>query len=133
MAFETGETFSPSKKNPVSGATGLIQFMPKTAENLGTTTDDLAKMTAEKQLDYVKKYFGPYQNKMATLEDLYMAILWPSAVGKPNGTVIFQKPSAAYDQNSSLDRDKDGKVTKDEAGSFVRAELEKGLLPEHAG
>lgn len=39
MAFETGETFSPTIKNGAgSGATGLIQFMPKTAIGLGTTT-----------------------------------------------------------------------------------------------
>lgn len=28
MAFETAETFSPSVRNPLSNATGLIQFMP---------------------------------------------------------------------------------------------------------
>jgi hypothetical protein len=67
MAFETGETFSASVRNRASGATGLIQFMPSTARSLGTTTDKLAAMTAEDQLDYVRKYFAPYRNKMTTL------------------------------------------------------------------
>ena len=35
IAFETGESFSPSIRNKASGATGLIQFMPKTAKALG--------------------------------------------------------------------------------------------------
>ena len=39
MAFESGESFSPSVKNAAgSGAVGLIQFMPSTAAALGTTT-----------------------------------------------------------------------------------------------
>ena len=45
MSFETGHRFSPSVRNKASGATGLIQFMPKTAQSLGTTTDKLAAMT----------------------------------------------------------------------------------------
>lgn len=82
IAFETGETFSPTIKNAAgSGATGLIQFMPRTARNLGTTTDELARMTAVEQLDYVQKYFAPFKGKCKTLSDVYMAILWPAAVG----------------------------------------------------
>lgn len=72
MAFETGETFSPSIENAAgSGATGLIQFMPRTARGLGTTTEELAKMTAVKQLDYVERYFLPYRGRLSTLEDIY--------------------------------------------------------------
>ena len=37
-------------------ATGLIQFMPKTAKNFGTSTQELFKMDNVKQLDYVHKY-----------------------------------------------------------------------------
>ena len=95
MAFETGETFSASVRNRASGATGLIQFMPSTARSLGTTTDKLAAMTAEDQLDYVRKYFAPYRNKMTTLSDVYMAILWPAAVAKARGRSIVPSAVAA--------------------------------------
>lgn len=37
IALETGEKFNTSIKNPHSSATGLIQFMSDTAEDLGTT------------------------------------------------------------------------------------------------
>jgi hypothetical protein len=125
MAFETGETFTPSIKNS-TGATGLIQFTPATAIELGTGTDELAAMTAEDQMDYVEKYFDPYKNMLETVEDVYMAILWPAAIGKPNSWVLFSRPSPQYDRNSGLDTDKDGNVTKEEAAAMVRAKLRKG-------
>jgi hypothetical protein len=124
MSFETGETFSPSKQNRTSGATGLIQFMDFTARNLGTSLAELKRMTAVQQLDYVQKYFEPYKGRLRTLEDVYMAILWPKAVGKNNGYVLFALPTKEYRQNSGLDLNKDGKVTKFEAASFVRSKIE---------
>lgn len=132
MAFETGETFSPSIRNSASGATGLIQFMPSTARGLGTTTNDLAAMTAEQQLDYVERYFRGYANRLGTLEDVYMAILWPRAVGQPDSTVLFSQPSRAYTMNRGLDSNSDGSVTKTEAASPARRKLTKGQLPENA-
>src|SRR5437764_1478114 len=81
MAFETGETFSPSKKSLAgSGATGLIQFMPATAKSLGTTTGKLAAMSAVEQLDFVEKFLKPKAGNFNSLSDLYMAVLFPAAV-----------------------------------------------------
>lgn len=125
IAFETGETFSPSIQNP-NGATGLIQFTADTASELGTSTAELAAMTVVDQLDYVEKHFHPFRNLLETIEDVYMAILWPAAVGKSNSTVLFSQPSAQYDRNSGLDTDKDGCVTKEEAAAMVKAKLLKG-------
>jgi papain like cysteine protease AvrRpt2/transglycosylase-like protein with SLT domain len=139
MAFETGETFDPTIKNGAgSGAVGLIQFMPSTAKDLGTTTADLAAMTAEQQLDYVEKYMAAQRKargELATVEDVYMAILWPAAIGKSNSTVLFDKADTVhpkrYSQNAGLDKDKDGKITKAEAASMVVAKLAKGQKPEN--
>lgn len=137
MAFESGETFSPAVKNAAgSGATGLIQFMPSTAQALGTTTDELASMTAEEQLDYVETYFKPSRGKLTSLDDVYMAILWPAAVGKPSDYVLFAKDDPEhpkrYIQNAGLDFNQDGIITKAEAADKVRKKLEKGLLPQFA-
>lgn len=136
MAFETAETFSPAIKNAAgSGATGLIQFMPKTAEGLGTTTDALAAMSAVEQLDYVKKYFEPYKGKCKSLSDVYMAILWPAAVGKPEDHVLFDRATrpTTYEQNRGLDSDGDGQITKSEAAAKIQAKLEKGIQPGFRG
>jgi len=132
MAFETGETFSPSVKNS-NGATGLIQFLPDTAAELGTTTADLAAMTAVDQMNYVEKYFDPYRNRLKTIEDVYMAILWPAAIGKASSWVLFSKPSARYDRNSGLDTNKDGAVTREKAAAMVKAKLLKGRGAEYFG
>ena len=59
MSFETGGSFSPGIRNGAgSGATGLIQFMPATARELGTSTEALARMSATEQLEYVERYFA---------------------------------------------------------------------------
>lgn len=135
MAWESGRTFSASIINKAgSGATGLIQFMPTTARGLGTTTKELASMTAEDQLNYVWKYFAPYKGKLKTLSDIYMAILWPKAVGKPETYVLFDKAKqpTAYRQNAGLDTNKDGKVTKAEASRKLDAMLKEGMLPANS-
>lgn len=131
MAFESAETFSPAIRNAAgSGAIGLIQFMPNTAEGLGTSPDELVCMTAEGQLTYVAKYFAPYAHKIRTLSDMYMAILLPKYVGKPEDAVLFSH-GIAYRQNAGLDANTDGQITKAEAAAFVQRKLDKGLLPEN--
>jgi hypothetical protein len=130
MAFESDETFSPSIKNRNSSATGLIQFMNSTASGLGTTTKELSKMTSEQQLDYVEKYFKGYKGKLKNIEDVYMVILYPVAVGKSDDYVVFKKDDkitgAAYSANAGLDANNDGIVTKQEATAPVKKKLEKG-------
>jgi hypothetical protein len=134
MAFETGETFSPSIQNQAgSGAVGLIQFMPNTAQKLGTTTNALAKMPAVEQLDYVERYFRSLRRRLGAIEDVYMAILWPAAIGRPNAVVLFRQPSIAYAQNQALDSNGDGMVTKAEAAAPVIRELAKGRRAGYVG
>ncbi len=117
IAFETGHTFSPAIENPTSHATGLIQFLPSTARGLGTTIEDLASMTNTQQLDWVLKHFQPFRGRCNTLADVYMAILWPAAVGEENSYVFFDQElqPRAYQGNRGLDQNRDGKVTKEEA------------------
>ena len=130
MAFESGGTFSPSIKNAAgSGAVGLIQFMPATAEDLGTTVENLELLSDVDQLYYVQQYFRPYAARIHTLPDMYMAILLPKYIGQPNDAVLFSG-GIAYRQNSGLDTDHDGKVTKLEATSRVQAMFYLGL--QHA-
>lgn len=125
ISFETGGTFNPAQRNGAgSGATGLIQFMPSTAQGLGTTTAALAKMSRTEQLQYVDKYLSTKGIEGGSYNDLYMAVLFPAAVGKSDDFVLFGDGattsgygagSNAYWQNSGLDTNKDGKVTKSEA------------------
>ncbi len=135
MYFESGGTFSPSILNKAgSGAVGLIQFMPKTAINLGTTVDQLKAMSAVDQLEFVKKYLLPYKGRLNGVEDVYMSILWPVAVGKPVNVVLFDstKTPITYKQNKGLDVNNDGTVTKTEAAAQVIKLLASGSLPANA-
>lgn len=129
MAWETGESFSPSVKNPGSSATGLIQFMDATAKGLGTTTQALAKMTVIEQLAYVEKHFLPYRKKIKNLGDIYMSILLPKAVGLPDSTVLWSRGDKAFDPNKGIDFNDDGLITRLEAIHKVRNKQVKGFLP----
>ncbi len=90
---ESAGTFNPAIKNSI-GATGLIQFLKSTATSLGTTTEDLSKMTFKQQLVYVDKYLYSNLKKYLTSDgkvpsnftqgDIFMAIFYPSAIGKPD-------------------------------------------------
>jgi hypothetical protein len=94
--FESAGTFSPKIKNPNSGATGLIQWMPQYFD-----TKKLYKMSVSEQIDEVDKYiravlfgrkqalkvFDKEKKKVKpnfTETDLFMIIFYPSAIGNPN-------------------------------------------------
>jgi hypothetical protein len=102
-------TLNPSEKNKAgSKAMGLIQFMPKTAANLGTTTDELSRMTPVEQMEYVRRYFSADNLGAGRLRALRndpsqhnvnMAVFLPSMIGKPVDTQIPQK---YWRQNGSI-------------------------------
>jgi len=112
MGFESASTYDPAKQNAAgSGATGLIQFMPKTAIGMGTTVEVLAKMSPLEQLDYVKQYFESSAGQLHDMRDVYLKIFYPILIGKAPDAAIANKD---YPQNKGLDSNKDGKDTKDE-------------------
>jgi hypothetical protein len=89
-------------------------------------------MTAEDQLNYVYKYFALQIRRhgpIVTLEDTYMAILWPKGISLGMDDVLIsegQRP-VTYRQNSGLDINHDGAITKREATERVRRLLREGL------
>jgi hypothetical protein len=136
MAFETGETFGPSKVNKLTGAVGLLQFLPATAARLGTTTQALARMSAVRQLDYVEKYFKLYGSELKahhTLDDMYMAVFKPTAITLDNHAVLYRKGQLGYKQNAPLDFNHDGTITKAEASRPVKDALDEGLKSPNFG
>jgi hypothetical protein len=129
MAFETEREFKANKKGHSSNVYGLIQFTAETAVGLGTNLEALKAMTELQQLDHVHQFManaiasrGPLKN----LSDVYMAILWQQAVGKPPDYVLFGKGTAQYKQNDGLDVAKKGFVTKADATAKVVEQYELG-------
>jgi peptidoglycan hydrolase-like protein with peptidoglycan-binding domain len=116
MKFETAGSMSPSQGAGTGGAVGLIQFMPQTARDLGTTSQDLARMSAVEQLDYVYKFYkmNGVQPGMG-VGDLYMLTFMPAAINKPDdfvlgdasgGKVFGLNKAIVWDQNPVFGKSK---------------------------
>ena len=110
MYFETAKTFSPSKQNS-RGFTGLIQFGDEAAADLGTTTNELKKMSAVRQLDFVKEFFNQkiFRGKINSLLDMYLAVNYPAMIknGKTGSSnILYSAPSIQYHTNYSFMKEK---------------------------
>ncbi len=136
MRFESG--LKPDAVNPSSHAVGLIQFLPKTAADLlGLPTalpdrnrvavETFASMSRDEQLDYVEAYLDRALGGRgaSNLRDAYMAVFYPSVVGKGDGYVLGQADGdsafsrAVFRQNAALDVNGDGTITAGEAALRV--------------
>ncbi|MFY9310086.1 MAG: transglycosylase SLT domain-containing protein [Bacteroidia bacterium] len=113
-------------------ATGLIQFMPKTAKYLGTSTQQLYKMNNVQQLDYVHKYFLPAKGKMKNFEDVYQYTFYPYSVGKPEDYIFGSEKGLEYAkklvQQNPLDLNHDGYLTVAEFREFIYKKIPKEFL-----
>ena len=86
ISLETAGTFDPAVRNRVSKAVGLIQATKTTAERLGTTTNELAELSAVSQLRYVRAYLDavrlgkwpddPRPFPLDTLQRLAFSVFW---------------------------------------------------------
>src|SRR5690606_25639726 len=126
MYFESAHTFSPAIQNPYTNATGLIQFMPSTAKELGTTVEALKNMSANDQLLYVYKYYARYKSKLKSYVDLYLITFFPIASGKPLDYVLQTATLPAHliaKQNPVFDLNKDGKITVAEIQKVMLAKI----------
>lgn len=120
MNFESG--LNPQKENPKSKAVGLIQFMPDTAILLGTSVEKLKAMSNIQQLDYVWKYLVTYKKKIKSFIDLYFAVFFPLAIGKPLTWIIEAKKlsrSKIAEQNPVFDINKDNQITVAEVQEII--------------
>lgn len=105
---ESAGTFNPAIQNKKTRATGLIQFMPKTALGYNTTIDYLKTLNFSEQLDYVDKYLGRNLKKVLdetgkakptfNQTDLFMTIFYPVSVGTPT----FEFPTNVQNENGGI-------------------------------
>jgi hypothetical protein len=123
IAVETAGTWRANIRNPASGATGLIQWLPSTARAQGTTVEALARMTPVQQVPWVAAYFRRWQGKLRTASDVYLAVFSPKYIGAEPDVIMYRRGQPAYDQNAHLDTDVDGVITVAEATAPVRAML----------
>ena len=100
--------FNTSAENKKSKAIGLIQFMPKTAEGLGTSIEEISTMDALGQLDLVDKFFTQNHTKG---QHPYITIAYPKAGKMGMDDVIANKGDSISSQNPVWQND-DGSITK---------------------
>lgn len=116
--------------NKFTQASGLIQFMPKTATGLGVTIEDIQGMNAVEQMELVEEYLEKYSNKWTQFIDVYLSIFYPAAIGQgDNFTIGAQINSAVAHSiakvNPAYDMNKDGQITVAEIKTAVMSHLEK--------
>lgn len=120
VRFESGG--KADAKNS-SGATGLIQWMPDVFKGMtkpegyeNVRHEDLKDLTAEEQIPLVIQYFKDKGLKPgADVGEMYLAVAAPSAVNKPDATVVYKKDSPAWVQNPAWRPADGGDIT---AGSI---------------
>jgi hypothetical protein len=139
MHSESG--VNPQARN-ASGATGLIQFMPRTARGIGTSVEALYGMNRAQQMVWVDRYFAANRlPRGATAGNLYTSVFLPKYTNRPPNFVVARRGGANdagdnangswYTQNSGLDATPaDGAITIAELGARIsRKRQEIGLGP----
>lgn len=129
MRRESG--YRPDAVNEVTGATGLIQFMPSTAVRLGTSVDELVTMTREEQVHFVWRFYRPFRGRLIRPVDVYLATFAPKFIGAADDVVLFgrpiegceAKPRSAYCENSGLDADRSGAIEVRDLGVLMAREI----------
>lgn len=115
ISFETGGTFSPSKRNPNSSATGLIQFMAGSGgtkgKYYGMTRDQFGSLSFDEQMKYVEKYFLDRSSRFRAGNEA------KNTTGDVYGAVTgygYKKGSREYELNKVWDSNKNGVIEKGE-------------------
>jgi hypothetical protein len=117
--------WNPRAVNPSTGASGLIQFMPSTAKSLGASPATILLSGVNSQLDLVYKYLLPYKGKMKDIDDVYFAVFYPKAIGKPNSYILGIEKGKDYAQtvamqNPANNPNRDNMITVGEVKRIIR-------------
>ena len=109
-------------------ASGLIQFMPTTAPELGTTVEEIRKMSGTEQLPYVEEYLKQHGVKPGMgLSEIYMSVLAGNAKAAGQKS-LWDKGSVQYEGNKNLDikyGNNDGEVSPQEATNAVEQKWQR--------
>lgn len=134
--FARESSLNPNAYNP-SGGTGLFQLMPMHANKLGlpggpnnkdTFRRAVQSLGAEGQLDlfyrYITEIVGVQNFKDQA--SAYASVFMPKYVNASPDSVVARSGTRNYSQNTGLDRNKDGVITKRELGLEAEGALGAG-------
>lgn len=100
--------FDPQARNP-SGATGLFQIMPASANDIGHSTDQISRMTATQQLGVYDDYLD-YWNYSGD-NHLGMMQAAPAYASRTAGSIVYPVGTAAHRQNPPWRPSSGGHIT----------------------
>lgn len=135
MAVES--LLNPSARNSLLGqtASGLLQFIEATAQNMGSTTAAIRSMSPVEQLHLVERYFTPFRGRLNNLGDVYTAVFRGFIVEGGDESVVAPldssiKEQRIYSLNKWLDSNRDGKIIKGELAlaAFTIGRFQPGAL-----
>lgn len=115
MQGESG--FNLEAYNSNSGATGLFQFIPTTANELGYTTDQIQNMSAAEQLSVYGEYLDRWDYGSGAQSGLGIMQAAPAYANKPGNFEVYRPGSKAYTQNPGW-VGSDGRITVDSINSY---------------
>lgn len=98
FGLETGFTMSPSIRSPGGTRVGLIQMGEAEANEVGTTTGALSRMSRSEQLDWVEKHLSKKGN-ITNVEQMYLAVVAPSKMNIGEDQEIYKRGSHEWKQN----------------------------------
>ena len=109
--------FNPTATNP-SGASGLFQIMPAVAEELGTTRDEILRMSPAQQLDLYDKYLSRWDYTGEVSLGVMQAA--PAYASASPTTVVYEEGSAAWRQNPGWRPRDGGDITVASINNYYR-------------
>ena len=112
-------SFNPRARN-ASGASGLFQFIPSTAQSLGTSTSAILQMTPAQQLQVYERYLTKTGYRGGDLGIIQAA---PAFYGRPGTTEVYKPGTKAYAQNPPW-RGSDDRITINSINAYYN---NKGL------
>lgn len=123
--------WNPRAYNPSGGASGLIQIMPDTARGMGISTEAIRTMDANTQLaSIVYPYLAKYKGKMKDIADVYLAVFYPTAIGKSDNYILGSEKGMKYaglvaQENPANNPDHNNVITKGEVKKVITDQAKK--------
>ena len=111
--------FDTRAVNP-SGATGLFQFMPTTARELGYTPAQIQNMTAAEQLEVYDQYLDRWNYTGSNHLGIMQAA--PAYAGRSGSSVIYARGTPAWNQNPGWRPPGGGDITVDSINNYYRGQ-----------
>lgn len=112
--------FNTTAVNGSTGATGLFQFMPATARELGYTTEQIQNMSAAEQLEVYDQYLGRWDYNGSNHLGVMQAA--PAYASRPETYVAYRRGSPAWYANPGWRPADGGDITVGSINNYYRGQ-----------